>query len=205
MEDNPLPCWDHIMVMSSGGHAWATLPEEPISGEKRSRLETFLRGDNAQFVSWFTGLQDMEDEQQPVEENLGLKTFDQFSMVFAELACNDWSRTTAGGELYGGPWKQPEGSVQYKNAGALCFKENATALWNVATEYTSEAVLYSVNYLCLYRAHGAPQVRDLCQWVLARMLVLENWSDFLLPLSENDNSTLVLTPSFSHSPTRTPM
>ncbi len=140
--------------------------EEPIDGKECEQLQTFLRGDNAQFVSWFNDCWDM---QNAVEEDLKLETFDQFSAVFNEIACTDWSKMTSDGENFGGPWNAPEESEEYKNASSLCMEDNAQALWKVAAVYTPDAVLYAVNYLCGYRAESVAQVRDLCAWVSARM------------------------------------
>ncbi len=149
----------------------------PIAGENLKLLQDLLlrrevdTGPTVAFVFWFDEAMPGGDVVAHEEwaDCLGLSTFENFKEVFDAVACTDWRKMTSSGEDFGGPWKEPEGSERKRCAGDICFEENARALWRVAAEYTPEAVLYCVRYLCGFRAESVKQVEELCKWASSRM------------------------------------
>ena len=55
-----------------------------------------------------------------------LDNYDTFHDEFREVACSEWSKSDVKGESYGGYWKYPEDSEEYKNAYFLTFEENCS-------------------------------------------------------------------------------
>lgn len=77
-------------------------------------------------------------------------SFEQFYEEYDDTACTGWSKMDEHGESFGGFWKRPEDSLEYKNAWDLTRRANGEALYRLP--FNKKFVLYTIKLGC--QNHG---------------------------------------------------
>jgi len=91
-----------------------------------------------------------------------LEDYDKFFEAYQENTCTEWAKSDKYGNSYGGYWKYPEDSEEYKNAWTLTYSENCKALYDLP--YTKHAIIYLIKICCSMRMDDVVSLVTYCHY-----------------------------------------
>jgi hypothetical protein len=155
---------------------WYKLPIEmpnKVNGYKRFRY-------NKSSSSWisfeyFLELEILYNEPNTMTEKEFLEKYDT-------TACHDWSKQNAHGVCFGGYWKYPEHTPEYKNAGTLTREANGKALYKLP--YSHALIFETIRYGCSTRYESVRYTSFMCEYV---KLTIHNKKIFESIISNHDD------------------
>lgn len=95
-----------------------------------------------------------------------LWTYEEFEKEMRNNCCTDWYKQDIHGECYGGYWKYPKESEEYKNAWELSFKSACKSMWELP--YPKEMLIYTIKLGCSNRMESVRYSNFLCEWVIRK-------------------------------------
>ena len=96
----------------------------------------------------------------------------QFSEIYDDIACSEWSKMDRYGTSFGGFWKFPEASEQHNNAWNLCREDNCRALYDLP--YPKKFIIKTIKIGCSSRLESVPFSNYLCELMKRKVAIIES-------------------------------
>ena len=103
------------------------------------------------------------------EENTPI-TFEEFTNIYEETACSEWSRQDENGESFVGFWNAPEGSYERKNAWKLTRDKNCKSLYDLP--YPKLLIIESIKFGCNERLECVRYSNFFCEFVKRKVEIM---------------------------------
>ena len=100
-----------------------------------------------------------------------INSFEDFFEKYDTKMCTDWSKMDREGECFGGHWKFPNDSDEYKNAYNYHRKDNALGLYELP--YHKEFILKVSKFTCPLRRESVRYTNFFCHWILEKRKQME--------------------------------
>lgn len=100
-------------------------------------------------------------------------TKEEFMDKYYGVACSDWSKQDECGECYGGFWKYPEDSYEYKNAWDLSRTANGEALYKLP--YSHALIFETIELGCANRQESVRYSNSFCEYVKRKLTNKTKW------------------------------
>lgn len=97
-------------------------------------------------------------------------SYQEFSKIFNEIACAEWSKMDKYDEYYGGFWKYPEGSYEHEHAWHLCREDNCRALYELP--YPKRFIIETIKIGCNNGLESVPFTNYLCEMMSRKLKIL---------------------------------
>lgn len=90
-------------------------------------------------------------------------TKEEWRNAMTDTCCTDWYKQDKHGECYGGYWKYPHDSEEYKNAWDLSFNESCEAMWELP--FSKDLLLETIQIGCSNRQESVRYSNFICVWL----------------------------------------
>lgn len=98
-------------------------------------------------------------------------TFEEFDQAMRDECCTDWNKQDSHGECYGGYWKYPTNSEEYKNAFSLCLRDAMQDMYTLP--FSKDFLLQTIKIGCSNRQESVRYSNFLGVWFSRKLKAMD--------------------------------